>query len=183
MAKRVDRPPDTTSHNIYDVNGEGQTRTSRIDKNNRVSGILNSKLGRKDHLHGETAHYTRYMSPYYLYSVKEAAIILKKAEDTIRKEAQRTSIGTHKEGRYWFNSKEVEDLKKSFDEKRKNYMQRKKPQEESLIYSLFQRLTKIEQLLHNLLIDRDRFHALLYEWMSNLATRIEDLERGKSREK
>ena len=172
MAKRIKRPHDITSYNKYGVSGGGENQKDRPDtKDSALEEYLASK--------SNNMCYIRDMSPYYLYSVKEVAVILRKAHDTIRKEALRTDIGIHKEGRYWFNSKEVEDLKKSFDQKRKDYLRRDKPEDESLIFALFQRLTKSEQILGNLIQDRERFRVILFEWMQNLMGRIEDLEKRK----
>jgi len=177
MAKKVTRPPDTTSYNRYVVSSGGPNTTDRVGNTSRVSGISSDSL--RDYILDNQfpLSNTESMSPYYLYSVKEVAVILKKAEDTIRKESQRTSIGTHKAGRYWFNSKQVQDLKKSFAQKRKNYLRRKQPEEETLLYALFERLTKMEQLLSNLLTDRNRFHNLLWEWLQQISGRLEDVER------
>lgn len=162
MAKRIDKPDDTTSHNRYEVFGHsriGTDRVSNIDSASReISELALAKL----------CSTIPNMSPYYLYSVREVSAILHKAEDTIRKEARLARIGTCKEGRYWFNANDVQALEKSFAGKRKDYLHRQPKEVFNLSYALFQRITAIEHMVKDLIADRERFSILFYEWFTKM---------------
>jgi IS30 family transposase len=108
------------------------------------------------------------MSPHYLYSVREVAAILEKAEDTIRKEARRIQAGTVKEGRYWFNTADVEQIRESFLGKRKTYLQRHDESGDNLLYALFARIAHCERLLKAHGDEHERFMKIFYEWFQQI---------------
>lgn len=169
MAKEITPPADFTSHNRYLAPQGGEVRTDRAD-------AINPAPNPKDLLDSIIRGTIHNMSPYYLYSVREVAAILSKAEDTIRKEAKSASIGIQKEGRYWFNSANVEELKTSFDNKRKDYLHRQTREVFSLSYALFQRITAIEKMMKEFIADRERFSVVFYEWFTRMNAFKESVE-------
>jgi IS30 family transposase len=113
--------------------------------------IANAKSGV-----GYITSYNKYSPQDFPYSVKEVAQILGKAPDTIRKESRRAQIGAHKDGRYWFTNQDILSLQQSFEEKRLPRVPA-----DNLLFTLFSRLTHVEQSLQ-------RFQILFYEWFTNM---------------
>lgn len=95
MPKEDKQPEENTSYNIYFESGP-------ISSDSNTETVA---LGP--------------MSPYYLYSTAEMALLLNKAEVTVRLEARKKGIGIRKDGRWWFTHENRVEMMKEFDKKRR----------------------------------------------------------------
>ena len=79
------------------------------------------------------------MSPYYLFSTAEMALLCKKRPVTVCLEARRRKIGTKKDGKWYFNEDERLKLIESFAHKRQPQTTTIPPDNISLLANILQR--------------------------------------------
>jgi len=116
------------------------------------------------------------MSPYYLYSTAEMALLLNKAEVTVRKEAREKGIGVRKDGRWWFNHDSRVALMEAFDKKRKPAGALVSGDTISLPASIMQRQDMLAQAVRQLAIERRQAVQQMWHIVNSFTERFERIE-------
>ncbi len=118
------------------------------------------------------------MSPFYLFSTAEMAVLLNKSPITIRLEARKKHIGTKKDGRFYFNDDEKRRMIESFMGKKRAIVSSDIP----IMTAVMRRMDVMAEATKRAIVDTQRTTLLLREIFDKLSERIEALEEKLKKE-